>query len=515
MLSNPDSWLPALPELVLAAGITALLLVGLIAPRASRHWVLGLTLAVLGGSTAAVLATAPPAPLGIFGGLLARDSFADFFKLLFNLAGLLVALAAVRSRDLLDDRHGDQDAAEFYALLLALVLGAGLMAAAQDLLISYLSLEFVSLLSYVVTGLTRRSRRSAEAALKYAVYGGVATASMLYGFSLLFGLAASTDLAAIRAAAAAAPPLTVAVAITLCLAGFGFKMAVAPFHMWCPDVYEGAPTAMAAFFSIVPKAAGFGLAYRFLIGTMSGGASTPDALPGLVAATGPATIWAVVVAILAGVTMAVGNLAALGQQNIKRLLAYSSIAHAGTILMALAVGTPAALEAMLLYLGVYLFMNLAAFLAVIALAEQGTGEALRDLAGLGRRSPVTAFCLTLSLFALTGLPPTAGFVAKYALFAAVIARGLDGGGVPFFALAFWGVANTVVSLYYYARVVRVMYLDPQLGVGVGVGSPWPLRLPPLHLALLAVTTAPVLALGIYTTPLSDLVSRSLDLWVGR
>jgi NADH-quinone oxidoreductase subunit N len=157
-------------------------------------------------------------------------------------------------------------------------------------------------------------------------------------------------------------------------------------------------------------------------------------------------------------------------------------------------------------------MNLAAFLAVITLAGQGVGETLPDLAGLGRRSPVTAFCLTLSLFALTGLPPTAGFVAKYALFAAVIARGLDGGGAPFFLLALWGVANTVVSLYYYARVVRVMYLDRMVGAATAVGLP---PLSPRHLALLTFTTAPVLLLGIYMTPLSDLVARSLDLWAGR
>ena len=512
MLSNAASLLLCAPEVVLSVGIVIVLGLGMVGPRAarvrvSRNLVIALTLTTLVAAAASTIATAVVLPRALFGGLLVRDSFADFFKLLFAAAGAIVALASVRARDLLDDVDGDRDAPELAAILLAVVLGASLMAAAQDLLLAYLSLEFVSILSYVLTGFTRRSRRSAEAALKYAIYGGVATASMLYGFSLLFGLAASTDLGAVRTAAAAAPSLTVAVAVTLCLAGFSFKMAVVPFHMWCPDVYEGAPTPVSAFFSIVPKAAGFALAYRFLVGPT--GATWPAESPAAPTSNGPAATWAIVICVLAAVTMGIGNFAALGQRNIKRLLAYSSIAHAGTILMALGVGTEPALEALLIYLGVYLFMNLAAFLVVIAVAEQGVGETLGDFAGLGSRSPLAAFCLTVSLFSLAGLPPTGGFVAKYALFAAVVHRGMDGGGAPFFALALWGVVNTVVSLYYYARLVRVMYLGPVVH-GQAV-----VRLAPLHVALLSATTAPVLLLGIYVTPLSDLAGRSLGLWSGH
>ena len=457
-------------------------------------------------TVAIALGTATPAPRALFGGLLARDPFADFFKLLFAAAGAIVALASMRARDVID---GDRDAAEWGSLLLAVVLGAGLMAAATDLLTAYLSLEFVSVLSYVLTGFSWRSRRSAEAALKYAIYGGVATGAMLYGFSLLYGLAGSTDLAAIRAAAATAPPLMVAVAVTLCLAGFGFKMAVVPFHMWCPDVYEGAPTPIAAFFSIVPKAAGFALAYRFLIGgnaDVSGGSSSAR----FVADAGVAAPWALVVTLVSAATMTLGEPGrACAQRNMKRLLAYSSIAHAGTILMALSVGTEAASRAMLMYLGVYLFMNLTAFLVVIAVAERGVGETLSDFAGLGTRAPLAAFCLAVALFSLTGLPPTGGFVAKYALFAAVIQRGLDGGGAPFFLLAFCGVLNTVVSLYYYARVVRVMYLDRVADPGP------PVHLANVHVGLLVTTTAMVVVLGLYVTPLSWLVARSVDAWAGR
>ncbi len=497
------------PEIILSLGIIVVLGVGLVWPRSSKivGASLALTLVTLAAAAAATFATAGATPRALFGGLVARDSFGDFFKLLFVSAGAIVALASVRARDVFDPDGGDRSASELGALLLSVVLGACLMAAAADLLMVYLSVEFVSILSYVLTGFSRGSRRSSEAALKYVIYGGAATGAMLYGFSLLFGLASSTDLTAIRIAAGLAPPLTVALAVTLCLAGFGFKMAVVPFHMWCPDVYEGAPTPIAAFFSIVPKAAGFALSYRFLIGAAGGG---PDGSAShMVADVGPAATWALVAAVLSVATMTLGNLAALAQQNVKRLLAYSSIAHAGTILMALAVGTDTATQAMLIYLGVYLFMNLAAFIVVIAVARQGVGETLPDFTGLGTRAPVAAFCLAVALFSLTGLPPTGGFVAKYALFAAVVQRGLDGGGVPFFLLALFGVANTVVSLYYYARVVRVMYLDR-------LESPaLPVRLDSLHVGLLAVTTLPIVALGIYITPLTDLVARSVDLWAGR
>ncbi|MES1207893.1 MAG: NADH-quinone oxidoreductase subunit N [Pseudomonadota bacterium] len=512
MLSNADSLVPFAPEFALAVGILLVLGGGLVFPGARRLPPLALTLAALAAAAVATVVTRADAPRGLFGGLLARDSFADYFKLLFVLACAFVSLAAYRARDVLDPADGDRDAAEFSALLLAVILGASLMAAAADLLTAYLALELVSIMSYVLTGFSRRSRRSAEAALKYAIYGGVATAALLYGFSLLFGLAGSTDLAAIRNAAATAPPLTVAVAVTLCLAGFGFKMGIVPFHMWAPDVYEGAPTAVAAFFSVVPKAAGFALAYRFLLGASTNRPLDAD-VARLVSGTGPAAPWALVVGAVAGATMTLGNLAALGQRNVKRLLAYSSIAHAGTILMALAVGTPAAAQAMLLYLGVYLFMNLAAFLVVVAAAEQGVGEDLADFAGLAARAPFAAFCLVVSLIALTGLPPTAGFVAKYALFAAVVGRGMDGGGAPFLALAAVGVANTVVSLYYYARIARTMYFDPPPASAAVIGLR--LRLAPLHIGLVGVCTAPVVGLGVYATPLSSLIARSVELWAGR
>jgi len=499
VLSNGASLRPFAPELVLSLGILVVLLVGLVARAASRALLLGLTVATLLGAAIATVVSHDQSSRALFGGLLARDGFGDYFKLLFVAAGSLVALASVTNDEVLrDGAAGERDAAEYGALLLAVVLGATLMATATDLLTAYLSLEFISILSYVLAAFSPRRARSAEAGLKYAIYGGVATGAMLYGFSLLYGLAASTDLDAVRVALAAAPPLVAGAALALCLAGFGFKLAIVPFHMWCPDVYEGAPTPIAAFFSVVPKAAGFALAYRFLLG-----GTAP-----LVPALGPANAWSAVLAALAAATMTLGNLAALGQRNVKRLLAYSSIAHAGTMTMALALGTETGARALLLYTGVYLFMNLAAFLAVIAFLHRGVGETVDDFAGLGRRAPLPALCLTLALFSLAGLPPLAGFVAKFAIISATIERGATGGGL-YFGLAALAVLNTVVSLYYYARLAKVMYFDR------ASDDAGPLRIAPLHLGLLGAATLAVVALGIYVPPLSSLVAHSTGAWAGR
>ena len=495
MLGNAASLAPFAFELVLAGGIFLVLSAGLLARAGSRYLALALTAATLVGATAALLATATPQPSGLFGGLLTRDAYGDFFKLLAAGAGLLVALASVASEEVLDHRDGDRDAAEFGALLLSVVLGAGLMASATDLLTVTLSIELVSILSYVLAAFSRRSSRSAEAGLKYVIYGGVATGTMLYGFSLLYGLAGTTDLLAAAGAAARAPVMVGGTALALVTAGFGFKLAIVPFHTWCPDVYEGAPTPIAAFFSIVPKAAGFALAYRFFLGAgVAGGGPGPGT-----AALG----------VLAAVTMTFGNLTALAQTNVKRLLAYSSIAHAGNLLLAFVAAPAASVAALLTYLGIYLFMNLAAFLAVVALVREGVGETLDDFAGLGRRAPVPALCLTIALISLAGLPPLAGFLAKYAVIAAVVSRGAAGGGPLFYVLALVAVLNTVVSLAYYARVARVMYFAD--------GHPHAhiVRLAPLHTALLLVTTIPTVLLGVYLDPLASLVARSAQLWPGR
>ena len=523
MLDNRHSLIAFSPYLVLTAGVLIVLGCGLLFPRRAPRLPILLSLATLVATGVATYVTANETPRGPFGGLVARDGFGDFFLMVFAGAGLLMTYPLLLSREIFGalspnaattaSSNGPADVPDLAALTLAIVLGAGVMAIADDLLVAYLALEFVSLLSYALTALSPGSRRSSEAALKYAIYGGVASGCLLYGFSLLYGLSGGLSFAAARAALLATSPLTAATIFTLLFAGLGFKIAVVPFHMWAPDVYEGAPTPVAAFFSVVPKAAGFALAYRFLQG---GGMGTAGATA-LVTAAGPASTIATVVGLVAALTMTLGNLAALGQRNIKRLLAYSSIGHAGTVFLAFAAGTPEALQAIVVYTGIYLFMNLAAFLVVIFVIEDNLAsantteaEAVDSFAGLGRRAPVLAFCLTVALFSLTGLPPLGGFVAKYALFSAVLQRGLVADGTSLFVgLALVGVLNTVVSLYYYARIVKVMYFRPPANAATFT------RVSRTQWLLLALTTIPTIALGLVPGPLTEWAARIAPLWSGR
>jgi NADH-quinone oxidoreductase subunit N len=485
------------PEMVLVIGIIGLLLVDLVRRGARPRLVLGLTLCVLAGVVVASLVTTAGRPRGLFGGLIARDPFADFFKYFFALTSGIVGLVTLRSRETVDSSRRDPDAGEFYALVLGITLGMNLMAAATDLIMAYMSLELVSLLSYVLAGYRRRQRASSEAALKYAIYGGVASGVMLYGMSLLYGLAGGTSLMAVRSAVAQAgsTPLVI-VAISLVMTGFGYKIASVPFHMWCPDVYEGAPTPVTAFLSVGPKAAGFALLIRFFYGV------APDLGPQGFA---DGSFFAAFLGVMAILTMTVGNLVAIAQQNLKRLLAYSSIAHAGYLLMGLSTGTAAGVRAILFYLVVYLVMNLGAFIVVIGIAEAGYGDRVEDYRGLGYRAPFAAVVMGVFLFSLTGLPPMAGFVGKFYLFAAV----LEKGGPFYVILAVVGVLNSAISLYYYARVLRAMYFQQPV---VGAGRPQMARLHACTLGALAVITV---ALGLYWAPVVNFVGRSLTQWAAQ
>jgi NADH-quinone oxidoreductase subunit N len=322
-----------------------------------------------------------------------------------------------------------------------------LMAAAGNLLMAYLSLEFVSLTSYVLTGFLPHDRRSGEAALKYLIYGGVASGAMIYGMSWLFGLTGTMDYAGIaqRLAALDAPSRgALFLALVLVLAGFGYKISAVPFHMWAPDVYTGAPIPVTAFLAVGSKAAGFAMLLRFFNFGM-----TPEG-PGTALGGIPFPQLATLVC---AATMTLGNLAAISQTNMKRLLAYSSIAHAGYALLGFVVFADAGLQAVIFYLTVYYIMNLGAFW-VVMLIHNVTGrediDAYRGLAWRGGSLP--ALALAIFLFSLAGLPPLAGFVGKFYVFAA----GIQG---RLYALVVVGVLNSVVSLYYYARVVKMMFLD--------------------------------------------------------
>jgi NADH-quinone oxidoreductase subunit N len=304
---------------------------------------------------------------------------------------------------------------EFFTLLLSCTLGMMLMAGANNLLMMYLALEFVSITSYVMAGMLRRNRKSSEASLKYLIYGAAASGLMIYGMTFLYGVTGTLDVPRLAAELAQVYPRPqqtfYLITGVLVLAGFAYKIAAVPFHMWCPDAYEGAPTPVTAFFSVGPKAAGFAMLIRFLLGMFG---TEPARYP---------IEWTLLLALMCVLTMAVGNFSALHQQNLKRLLAYSSIAHAGYMLLAFTVFSPAAVATVMFYLVIYLIMNLGAFLVVIVLEERYGIETVEGCKGIGWRLPFLGVMMGIFLFSLTGLPPTAGFWGKVYIFTEMIKTG--------------------------------------------------------------------------------------------
>jgi NADH-quinone oxidoreductase subunit N len=483
-----------LPEVVLTGAIFGILILDLLL-RQHRHRGTILLAAACVGLAAAGLAIAgvPVGPQPLFYGMLVADGFALFVKGLVIAAALVGVILAALSPELRRNQYG-----EYLILILCLTLGLCLLASAQNLLMLYLSLELVSLPSYILAGFRHGDRKSSEAALKYVVFGAAASGLMLYGFSLLYGLAGTLDLPGIGETVVARglsggvdAQLLVVIAVLLSVAGFAFKVAAVPFHMWCPDVYEGAPTPFVAFLSVAPKAAGFAALVRFFLV----GFGQPAGFP----AAGEFP-WPLVLGILAMATMTVGNFAAIGQNNVKRLLAYSSIAHAGYLLMAVAVGSPLAIRGVLLYLPIYLLMNMGAFLVVMAVRERTGSESIDAYRGLGSRAPYLAVVMAIFLFSLTGIPPFAGFIGKFFLFAAA----LQTKSAFFYVVAVVGVLNSVVSLYYYMRIVRACFLekaDDGAGTTLFVGSP--------ARALMGVLAVPTLVLGIWWGPLLNVVEKAV------
>jgi NADH-quinone oxidoreductase subunit N len=441
------------PELVLTVAVLAVIAVDLVRGRTAGEW--PGTVAFVAVVTALVVTlrlpgvTGPGGLLGgvpqswLFGRMLVLDAFSVFFKLLLGLSLLAAVWMSLRSPEV----RGRPNEGEYFTILLASGIGMFLMASAANLLMAYLSLEFVSLTSYVLTGHLRHNRRSGEAAMKYLIYGGVASGAMIYGMSWLFGLTGSMDYAGIAAGVAKldlASRGALFVGLLLVLAGFGYKISAVPFHMWAPDVYTGAPLPVTTFLAIGSKAAGFAMLLRFFAFGVTANGPAP-------AVTGvPLTQLLVALSIA---TMTLGNFAALSQTNMKRLLAYSSIAHAGYALLGLVVFRQDGLEAVLLYLATYYLMNLGAFVVVMLVAIQTGREDLDAYRGLAwRGGALPAVTLAVFLFSLAGLPPLAGFIGKFYVFAA----GIQGGQYVAVVIA---VLNSVVSLYYYARVVKMMFLD--------------------------------------------------------
>ena len=444
-LKNIESLLYFGPEILLVVFAVAVIILDLVVKNRESVAVAYLSLLGVGCVFAAVLFThaslGANESLSLFLGMIRLDRFAIFFKIILLLATAATILFSLRSEELDARLKG-----EYYALLLAVTFGMFLMASSTNLLMIFISLETVSLTSYILAGFLTHSPRSSEAAFKYITYGAVASGTMLFGLSLLFGMTGTGDLGQISATltemfnAGEAYPLAVLLSITFILAGVGYKIASVPFHMWSPDVYEGAPIPITAFLSVASKSAGFALFIRFFYS----GFGSSEVMQSV--------DWTLMLAIVSALTMTVGNLAALPQRNVKRLLAYSSIAHGGYLLMGGVLLTAEGQAAILFYLIVYLFMNLGAFYVVVLIANEVGSEMIDGYRGLSSRAPLVAGAMAIFLFSLTGIPPFAGFFGKWVLFAAVIDKGL-------YWLAFVGLLNSVVSLYYYARIVKAMYLE--------------------------------------------------------
>ncbi len=498
-LDNLQSLSFFLPEIAIIAGVLLVVIWDLVARGTTRiTGIVAITLAALatsGAISVGYLYKGLPT-LKLFYGLLAFDAYAHLFRIVFACVAAIIIVFAVPAPETGAGTLRRKGAGEFFALLLVITLGLNLMVMSRNLLMIYVSLELVSVISFVMAGFKLNDRRSSEGALKYVIFGGMASGVMLYGMSWIYGLSQSLDLAEIAARVALDTanegriPLAVLVGVVFMLAGFGYKISAAPFHMWTPDVYEGAPTSITAFLSVGPKAAGFAVLVRFF----------SEALEATSQSGGDLTPWGLIGGLLAMATMIVGNFSALQQNNVKRMLAFSSIAHAGYMLLGFCVFNDSGVQAIVFYIVIYAFMNLGAFLVVAAVAERhGDNENIESYYGLGTRAPVLALLMAIFLFSLTGLPPFAGFIGKFYIFAALV----EAGGSWNWTLAAVGVVNSAVSLFYYARVLRAMFLTK------------PTTDKPLVTRLSWSTTAialaiPTIVLGVYWGPIYDLVARSVS-----
>jgi NADH-quinone oxidoreductase subunit N len=462
-----------LPELVLTCGALVVLVADVLLPK--RSWALAwVTLAAL-GATIVSLIPFVNTHVEVANGLIAVDGFALFFKIVFLIAAVMTVLMSVRYLEVEGASPG-----EYYFLILCSTLGMMIMAGGIDLITSFIGLETMAVSFYILAGFIKPNQKSNEAAVKYFLLGAFSLGILLYGMSLLYGLSGTTNLRVMARffVGQERDPLLV-LAVILVVVGMGFKVAAVPFHMWAPDVYEGAPTPVTAFLSVGSKAAAFAMLLRIF----------REGVPSMDAD------WRLLFEVLSIVTMTVGNVAALTQSNIKRLLAYSSIAHAGYLMMGIVAGTYRGVSAMLIYLVVYSFMQLGAFTVIVLLHRKDiVGEDLKDFSGLHFRSPFAAFAMLIFMLSLGGIPPTAGFMGKFWLFGAAIESG-------YVWLAVIGVLNSALSLYYYVRIVVFMYVKKET-----TGSE-PVTSPALALTLGAAVLATIL-LGIYPRQLFEFAEVS-------
>jgi NADH-quinone oxidoreductase subunit N len=485
--------IPLLPQLLVAGLAMLVLLADAISPKMSKSALANISVAGL--VVALVIQLAQKAsPNVLLANMVVADQYANFFNSVFLVGAILSVLLSVDYLEREGISHG-----EYYALLLLTTAGMMIMAAATDLIIVFLGLEVLSISLYILAGYARDRLTSEEAALKYFLLGAFASAFFLYGVALIYGATQSTNLLKIASQVASGgavhSPLLIAGAALL-VVGFGFKVAVVPFHIWTPDVYEGAPTSVTAFMSVGAKAAGFAAFLRVF----------SMALPGL----GPES--ARVVALLAALTMVVGNFVAVAQRNIKRLLAYSSIAHAGYMMVGMAAAIHPlndanrneAIASVLFYTLAYTVTNLGAFAVVMAFRREGAEVLeLDEYAGLGLKYPALGAAMTLFMISLAGLPPTVGFIGKFYLFRAALTAGFTG-------LVIVGVLTSVVSVYYYLAVIVRMYMVVPEPAAEGEAPRTATALPGGHLTLgLGLTALATLLLGIFP---GSVLAQAQDAW---
>jgi NADH-quinone oxidoreductase subunit N len=467
-------FVPLLPEIFLAVAGFAVLLLGIPMGRTGVRPLSLIGVASLAVTGALVWMVGRPidGPVVILGGMLAVDQMAVFFKLLMLAAS---AVALVMAAGFLERSH--YGGGEYVSLVLFATLGTMIMASGANLASLYVGLELMALSVYVLVGYFKLEVKSNEGAVKYFVLGATSSAILLYGISLVYGSLGTLDLEEIRASLVLVPSANPMLLLGIALVGFGmlFKVAAVPFHVWTPDAYEGAPTPVTAFISVAPKAAAFAMFMRLFLGAFA-----PEV-----------DHWRVMLWVASAATMIFGNVAALTQDNVKRMLAYSSIAHAGYALMGLVAANAMGAWALLMYMLVYAFMNLGAFGFVILLESKGyAGEEITDYAGLARRHPSAALGMLIFMLALAGIPPTAGFMGKLYLFAAAV----EGGYVVLTVIA---VVMSAVSLYYYFRIVLQMYMRDGLEEGA---APAELLRDRWTEAMIVVCVVITLAIGIYPAP---------------
>ena len=409
--------------------------------------------------------------------LLEVNAYSGLFMLVFVSVGIVVVLGSP------EFIRKDRNQGEYYSLILLAITGMTVVAESTDLIALFVGLEIAGISSFALSGFRKSEKRSAEAATKYFIVGGFSSALTLFAISLLYGYAGTTSIEGIRDAylspspedwVSGADPILL-LGTVLLMAGFGFKIAAVPFHMWAPDVYEGAPTPISGFLAAASKKMGFAAFFKvFLVGLIFS-----------------ITQWEEAAAALAIITMTVGNVIAVSQTNIKRMLAYSSIAQAGYILIVLPVGTQYAVTGGMFHILTHAFMKSGAFMVVAAMGAVAIGEKLDDFKGLGRRAPWLALAMTLFLLSLAGIPPLAGFASKFVLFSSAVYASAPGPNWLVW-LAIAGVLNSALSLYYYARVIKNMYMEK--------GPPEPIRLTPMLKIAVALAAIMVVVIGVYPDP---------------